>query len=151
MYSIGHDPNNSDDSPDYGNFLFGGWSCTDWRTWYFSLLNKYGADVARQKWLAEWESWSNYFSTDYSWCKYETDFEQFLTDNNITGQTNIISNTVVAATKVTHSILDTIESTVKVAGVAIPVVIAAAAVLLLLMAVSHTKAVIPEIIPDVKG
>lgn len=134
MYSVGHDPNIATDTPDFGYYIFGGWSCEDWVLWFYSLKKAYGYDQAKATWRQWWESWTNYFGSSYSWCKYNTSFADFLKTENIEGQTNIISNTVVTGTKVTNSVLDTIESTVKVGGVLVPVVLVVGVALLLLVA-----------------
>lgn len=104
-YNHGNDPRIADDNPDYGTFFSRGWDCNDWRIWYFSLKAKYGPDQARNVFNKAWED-LDFFGYNYSWCKYESDFHEFLKAENI-DQSNIIADT-------TSTAKDVVEATNKI-------------------------------------
>lgn len=135
-----YDPNNPDATPVLNSFLWFGneWSCQEWVTWFYSLQTKYGYTVAKNKWLTTWETQS-FWSSNYSWCKYQTEFANFLKNNSIEGQSNIISRTVTTSTESFSNILDGIKNGSVVIKWLLPVTIAALSVIALTTVYSKIK------------
>lgn len=74
-YTDNNDPNDADATPPttgLGGLFHHTWSCQDWRTWLHACIDKYGDD-GRERWRQYWEDQS-FWSTDYSFCKYDSDW-----------------------------------------------------------------------------
>jgi hypothetical protein len=136
-YAAGNDPNNADSTPDTS--LFGGWTCDDWMTWYNSMQQKYGADIAKQNWLNAWNNQS-FWATDYSWCKYDSTFNSFLSDNKIFGESNIVADTITTTTHLIGSVESALTNAASTLNYLLPGLLIVGAIILLVNINSRTKA-----------
>ncbi len=119
----------SDSKPDYDDWgpdTY--WSCSDWITWFYALKKEYGSTVAIQKWE---EAWGNQSidEHDYSWCKYDSDFNAFLKKEGIKGASHLLANTIIAATDVIDNVGTAAQKASKTVSTIIPIVIIIAVLL----------------------
>lgn len=66
------------------------WSCTDWIIWHGKLKEKYGSDEAKLIWRSAWDTQDSW-EANYSWCKYEPMFNDFLKQNDL-GSSNLVAD-----------------------------------------------------------
>ena len=66
------------------------WSCTDWIIWHGKLKEKYGSDEAKLIWRSAWDAQDSW-EANYSWCKYEPMFNDFLKQNDL-GSSNLVAD-----------------------------------------------------------
>jgi hypothetical protein len=133
MWDDANNPVNWYAQPVYDSILGGGWSCQDWITWFNALKAHYGQQSAAETWRQAWES-QGFFAQDYSWCKYSPVFHQFLIDNGLTDQTNVIADTTVGVQSSIGNIVDTITNSTNVLKYAAPVFIIAFSIIILITA-----------------
>ncbi len=110
------------------------WSADDWMTWFTALGNKYGHDKAVSMWQKAWDAQS-FWSSNMSWAKYNSKFNQFLKDNGISGESNAIANTTVGAEKAIGNATGAIDFATKI----IPIIIIAAIVIGGIVLLSYRK------------
>ena len=109
--------------PVYGLFTSNVWGCPEWVAWHKALVAQYGLDSANQMWLAQWNN-QNFFATDYSWCKYDTDFANYMQSVGLADSTgDIIANTVVAGENVVANLENTATTTSKVIEYGVPILV----------------------------
>jgi hypothetical protein len=85
--------------PDYDDWgIDTYWSCSDWITWHAQLKKKFGQTEANKIWLTAWnkqDAWEN----NYNWCKYNSDFNNFLNREKIQGASHVVAKVFVNTTK----------------------------------------------------
>lgn len=83
-YASKHDPNDARSTPDNGSIggIFGGWDCQDWITWHKALVRTFGEQQAHETWTRAWNE-QGFFDTDVSWCKYKSDFNEYVRANKL--------------------------------------------------------------------
>lgn len=121
-YDVGHNPSDPNATPDNGHLLgiFGGWTCDDWVTFHKALDSSLGRDAANTKWLSFWND-QDFWSTDYSWCKYGNNFANYFKSVGLADSTgNIISQVVVGAENVGKNLIDTVTNASSVLKWAVP-------------------------------
>lgn len=86
------------------------WNCQDWITWYNAMISG-GYTVANA--TTTWQDWWNgqsELSYNYHFCQYQTDFYNFIQQNNITGVTNTVSSIVTGTDSVVSNLVGTAEA-----------------------------------------
>ncbi len=98
------------------------WSCEEWIYWHGTLKKKYGAVEANSKWLTAWDSQSA-DEHNYNWCKYSTEFNNFLKREGIKGASNLLANSIVSATDIIENTGNAARKATKTVDFLIPVIV----------------------------
>lgn len=114
-----NNPSDPNATPKYG--LFGSWSCADWITWHKALKAALGKEAADAAWIKGWNG-QGFWDPDQSWCKYNTDFNNYCKSANLPVSW-ILPNVVVGAQNVVNNIADTATSTSNTLKWLIPAVL----------------------------
>lgn len=141
-YSSGHSPYIATDEPDYGYLGFFGWDCSDWKIWYYTLKNNLGKAAADLRWNKAWNDQS-FWNVDYSFCKYESDFHQFITDENLNAS-DVIADTAYSAINSVENLGKSLEATSTVIKWGVPVLIGSAVLIAIIVFAKSAPKVTPS-------
>jgi hypothetical protein len=118
-----------DSKPDYDGWGWDDyWSCADWITWHKELVKKFGKDKANQLWLTAWQQ-QDPFESNYSWCKYDTAFSNYLKSQGI-DVGHLLSKVINTGGNVIENVGEAADSTTKILKWVLPVALIAGGVLL---------------------
>lgn len=116
----------ADSEPVYDSLGWGDyWSCDDWLEWHKALKKKFGSAIADPKWVQAWNAQTS-FSAPMSWCKYGGVFNEYVRKEKL-NVTWWLPNLLNSVTSVAEDAGDAAKNTSNVLKVAIPIIIIAAA------------------------
>jgi hypothetical protein len=119
------------------------WAKEDWTKWVRANVEKYGKDVAHEKFVTEWNK-QDAFANPYNWAKYDATFVSFLKTSIGVDISSIISAPLIGAEKVVKGVSELAGKagdTIGNSGGTIKKVIIVAAVLITIVLIyyAYTK------------
>jgi hypothetical protein len=75
FFNSAPDPTNADSLPPLSE-LNSQWGCADWMQWHKANVDKYGKDLANQKFISNFSQLSS-INNAYNFCKYSCDWAQY--------------------------------------------------------------------------
>jgi hypothetical protein len=85
------------------------WTCLNWQTWHSKLKEQYGLAQANEIWTKAWDEQSAW-TYPYSWCKYDSQWRQYLIDNQIDPD-SYVSRVVVPVFEAGGNVADALKTT----------------------------------------
>lgn len=83
--SLGNSEITADSQPVYDTPLWPfdeAWDCHDWMTWHKRMKEKYGLQVANQRFLDAWNN-QGFFEWNKSFCKYGNEFVDYFAEQGL--------------------------------------------------------------------